>query len=104
MNISIGNSVLSDIINCFDQLGSSKKVKNIYSKKFISLKNKKYSYLFEKKNISNFLLPPIISLCAMFLVSSAFIYVYDGNENNDNLSLLNSKNKPVSIKSIIKLL
>ena len=104
LNISIGNSVLSDIINCFDQLGSSKKVKNIYSKKFISLKNKKYSYLFEKKNISNFLLPPIISLCAMFLVSSAFIYVYDGNENNDNLSLLNSKNKPVSIKSIIKLL
>ena len=31
LNISIGNSVLVDIINCFDQLGSSTNVRNIHS-------------------------------------------------------------------------
>ena len=36
--IRIGNSVLADIINCFDQLNSSKKVKNIYSIDFKSTK------------------------------------------------------------------
>ena len=39
LKISIGNSVLSDIINCFDQLGSS--VKTIYSKELNNFKNKK---------------------------------------------------------------
>ena len=47
--IRIGNSVLADIINCFDQLGSSNKVKSIYSKKLKSLKNKNYFNLFDKK-------------------------------------------------------
>jgi len=37
LNIRIGNSVLADIINCFDQLGSSNKVKNIYSKELKKL-------------------------------------------------------------------
>ena len=101
LNISIGNSVLSDIINCFDQLGSSIKVKTIYSNGFNSLKNKKNSKLSYKINISNFLLLPIISLCSIFLVSTAFIYVYDGN---DNSSLINTKNKLISIKSSNKLL
>ena len=40
--ITIGNSVLSDIINCFDQLDSSNKVKNIYKKEFTNFKNKNY--------------------------------------------------------------
>ena len=103
LDIKIGNSVLSDIINCFDQLGSSNKVKNIYSNEFISLKNKNYLKLFDKKNISNFLLPPIVSLCSIFLVSTAFIYIYDGNDS-DERSLINSKKKLVSIKSLNKLL
>ena len=99
--IKIGNSVLADIINCFDQLGTSNKVKNIYQKDSISLKNKNYLNLFEKKNIVNFLLPPLISLCSIFLVSTAFIYVYDGN---DNSSIINTKNKLISITSSNKLL
>ena len=101
LNISIGNAVLADIINCFDQLSSSNKVKNIYSKELKSLKNKKYLSLFDKKNISNFLLPPLLSLCSIFLVSTALIYFYD---NNDNRSLLNKKNQLISFKSINKLL
>ena len=98
--IRIGNSVLSDIINCFDQLDSSNKVKNIYQKEFTKLKNKNYLNLLDKKNITNFLFPPLVSLFSIFLVSTAFIYVYD---ENDNSSLINSKNKLISIKSSDKL-
>ena len=104
LNISIGNSVLADIINCFDQLSSSNKVKNIYSNKFTNLKNKNYLNLFDKKNISNFLLPPIVSLCSIFLVSAVFIYFYDGNDKNGNTSLKNTNNKLISIKYLNKLL
>ena len=101
LNIRIGNSVLADTINCFDQLGSSNKVKNIYQKEFTNFKNKNYLSLLDKKNIFNFLLPPLFSLCSIFLVSTALIYVYDGD---DNSSLINTKNKLISIKSSDKLL
>ena len=101
LNIRIGNSVLADTINCFDQLCSSNKVKNIYQKEFTNFKNKNYLSLLDKKNIFNFLLPPVFSICSIFLVSTALIYVYDGN---DNSSLINTKNKLISIKSSNKLL
>ena len=101
LNIKIGNSVFADIINCFDQLGFSNKVKNIYSKEFKSLNNKKYLFLQDKKKISDFLLPPLVSLFSIFLFSTAFIYIY---ENKDNRSLINHKNKVISIQSINKLL
>ena len=91
LNISIGNSVLADIVNCFDQLVSSNRVKTIYSNDFKSIKNKKNVYLFDKKNISNFLLPPLFSLLSIFIVSISFIYIYDVNDNNNNRSLLNTK-------------
>ncbi len=104
LNIRIGNSVLADIINCFDQLGSSNKVKNIYTKEFKSLKNNKYLYLFDRKTFFNYLLPPIVSLGSILLVSTAFISIYDGNDKNDNRSLLNIKKNFISVKSISKLL
>ena len=91
LNIKIGNSVLADIVNCFDQLGSSKRVKISYSKDFKILKNKKYLDLLDTKNISSFLLPPLVSLLSIFLVSTAFINIYYGNDDN-NSSLLNNKN------------
>ena len=104
LNISIGNSVLADVINCFDQLGSSINVKNIYSKEFKILNKKKSLNLKDKIFISNYLLPPLISICSILLVSTTFIYVYEGNGNNNNRSILNTKNKLISIKSINKLL
>ena len=103
LNIKIGNSILADIINCFDQLYTSKKVKNIYSKEFINLKNKKYFQYIDKDNISNFILPPLVSLISIFLISTALINVYDGN-NKDNRSSLNTKDKFISIKPIKRLL
>ncbi len=101
LNIVIGNSVLADIINCFDQFSSSDKVKNIYSKEYKNFRNKNDFYWFDKKNITNYLLPPIVSLCSIFLVSSVFIYVYN---DSDDRTFLNTKNKIISIKSINKLL
>ena len=101
LTITIGNSIFTDIVNCFDQLGSSNRVKIIYSKNYNTLHNKKYKYFLDKKVISNFLLPPLVSLVSIILVSTVFIYVY---ENNDNRTLLNTKNKFISIKSISKLL
>ena len=91
LTIRIGNAVLADIVNCFDQLASSNKVKNIYSKDYVGLKNKKNFYLIIKKNMSNYLLPPLISLCSILLVSTVLIYVYEGYDSNDNPSLLNTK-------------
>ena len=91
LTITIGNAVLADIVNCFDQLASSKKVKNIYSKDYESLKNKKNFYLIIKKNMSNFLLPPLISLSSILLVSTVLIYVYERYDDNDNPSLSNTR-------------
>ncbi len=101
LNIKIGNSVFADVINCFDQLLYSNKVKFIYAKEFKKLNNKKVSISLIRKNISNFLLLPFVSLCSIFIVSTAFIYTYD---NKDNTSLLNSKNNLISIKAVNKLL
>ena len=96
LNIKIGNSVLADIINCFDQFVSSNKVKIIYLKEFENLNKKKYLYLFNKNNINNFIVLPLISLCSIFIASAAFIYVYDKNDNN---SLLDTNDKLISFKS-----
>ena len=104
LNISIGNSVLADIINCFDQLSSSNKVKNIFSNEFKSFTNKSYFNLLSKERIFNFLLPPLISLGTIFIVSTTFINLYDGNSEKENSSFLNSRNKLISIKPINKLL
>ena len=97
--LKIGNAILADIINCFDQLRYSNKVKDIYSIKFQNLRRKKLLYFFDKHRIANFIVPPIMSLCSIFLISIAFIYFYKSNNKNDNSSLLDAKNKLVSIKS-----
>lgn len=99
LNIKIGNSVLSDVINCFDQLRSSKNVKTIYSKKLKIKRKSGFLNSFNKNKISSFLLPPLISLCSLFFISTTFVYFYNTNEDT-NKSLLDTKNKLVSIKSI----
>ena len=62
---------------------------------------KEVKYLLDKTNILNFILPPLISISSIFLISTTFIYFYD---NNDNRSLINNKDKLISINSISKLL
>ncbi|MDC3121887.1 DUF4335 domain-containing protein [Prochlorococcus sp. AH-716-J21] len=79
--LKIGNSLLTDTINCFDQLIESPKVRikktDIHTnipKKFRFGLNKKVKFL-------NFFIPPLIAICSLILFSSSFIYFYSPSEN-----------------------
>ena len=87
--LKIGNSLLSDTINCFDQLNESPKVRikntdvnNNFSKKLrFELKN--------KVKFFNFIMPPFFAICSLILFSSSFIYFYNPVENKDKIELIN---------------
>ncbi|WP_193741324.1 DUF4335 domain-containing protein [Prochlorococcus marinus] len=89
--IKIGNSLLSDIINCFDQLNESS---NVIIKKSAVLNNipKKVRFgLNNKVKFFNFFLPPLIAICSLILFSSTFIYFYNPVEDKEKNELINSK-------------
>ncbi len=89
--IKIGNSLMSDIINCFDQLNESSNVrlkKSIASNK---VPKKQRFRLNNKIKILDFILPPLISICSLFLLSSTLIYFYNPIENNERNQLINPK-------------
>ena len=91
LTLKIGNSLLSDTINCFDQLNESSKVRI----KSIDLSNnisKKLKFgLNNKAKLSDLILPPFIALCSLILFSSAFIYLYNPIENKEKNELINTK-------------
>ena len=104
LNIKIGNAGLSDIINCFDQLKSSNKIK--FKFKPLRIKNKKNNYsLLNKNKISRLFIPPIISLLSLFITSCPFIFYYKFIEYKENkvgtLKVINFSNNK-SIKLITK--
>jgi len=83
LTLKIGNSLLSDTINCFDQLNESSKVRiktndlsNNISKKIKLGFNNKAKFL-------NLILPPFIAICSLILFSSSFIYFYNPLENKE---------------------
>ena len=88
--IKIGNSLLSDTINCFDQLNESSIVRikksdffnNVYKKERFVLKNK-------VKKFSS-LLYPFIAICSLIIFSSPFIYFYNSPEDIEKNELINS--------------
>ena len=89
--IKIGNSLLSDIVNCFDQLNESSEVK--IKKSSISNnipKNAGFS-LNNKVKFLNYFIPPLISICSLILLSSTLIYFYNPLENKDKNELINTK-------------
>ena len=88
LNIKIGNSVLSDIINCFNQFNSSNNVKKININVSNNINQKNYLNSLNKYKIANMLFPPIISLCSLFVLSSAFMYLYDIEQNNNKNELI----------------
>jgi len=87
--LKIGNSLLSDTINCFDQLNESSKVRikktdltnNIPKKLRLSLNN--------KVKFFNFIMPPFIAICSLILFSSSFLYFYNPLENKEKKELIN---------------
>ena len=86
--IKIGNSLLSDTINCFDQLNESTKVR---IKKPSQINNipKKVRFGFnDKVKFFNFIIPPFIAICSLILFSSTFIYFYNPVEDKEKNALI----------------
>ena len=89
--IKIGNSLLSDIINCFDQLHESSKV-TIKKSDNLNVIPKKVKFgLHNKAKFLNFFLPPVISFFSLILFSSTLIYFYNPIEDNQKKELINTK-------------
>ena len=87
--LKIGNSLLSDTINCFDQLIESPKVR-IKKPDLSSNIPKKFRYGLNKKvKLINFFIPPFFAICSLILFSSYFIYLYNPFENIEKKELIN---------------
>ena len=87
--LKIGNSLLSDTINCFDQLNESPKVR---IKKSDVTNNIPNNLRFGVKNKVKFLkiiMPPFIAIFSLILFSSIFIYFYNPLENKEEKELIN---------------
>ena len=83
LNIKIGNSSLSDIINCFDQFNSTNKVSKYKFNVSKSTSQKTYFNLINKEKLYNTFIPPFISICSLLLFSLAFIYLYKVDEKKE---------------------
>ena len=83
--------MLSDTINCFDQLNESPKVR-IKKTDIPTNIPKKLRYGLNKKvKIINFFIPPFIAIFSLILFSSSFIYFYSPFENIEKKELTNPK-------------
>jgi len=87
--LKIGNSLLSDTINCFDQLNESPKVRIKKTDVANNIpKNLRFG-LNNKVKFFNFIMPPFIAICSLILFSSSFIYFYNPLENKEKKELIN---------------
>ena len=87
--LKIGNSLLSDTINCFDQLNESPKVR-IKKTDIPTNIRKKFRFRLNKKvKFFNFFIPPFIAICSLILFSSYFIYFYSPFENIEKKEQIN---------------
>ena len=104
LNIKIGNSVLSDIVSCFDQFYASTDVKKIEYNSLQNIPKKGFTDLINKQKISNFIFPPLISLCSIFILSSGFILFYKSVEERDKNASINCDKiiqSDMSIKNLV---
>ena len=90
LNIKMGNSLLSDTINCFDQLNESSKVRINKTDASNKIPKKVQFVLNKKGKFYNLLLPPFISICSLILFYYSFIYFYKPLENKEKIELINS--------------
>ena len=81
--------MLSDAINCFDQLNESPKVR--IKKTYIpnNIHNKLRFGLNKKVKFFNFFITPFFAICSLILFSSSFIYFYSPFENIEKKELTN---------------
>ena len=89
--LKIGNSLLSDTINCFDQLNESPKVRIKKTDLASNIpKNLRFG-LNNKVKFFNFIMPPFIAICSLILFSSSFIYFYNPVEVKEKTEQINPK-------------
>ena len=87
----IGNSLLSDTINCFDQLNESSKVRLKITDVSNHISKKVRFGLNNKVKFFNPIMPPLVAMCSLILFSSTFIYFYNPVEDNEKNELINPK-------------
>ena len=87
--LKIGNSLLSDTINCFDQLNESPKVRIKKTDITSNIPKKLRFGLNNKVKFFNVFIPPLIAICSLILFSSSFIYFYSPFENIEKKELIN---------------
>ena len=85
--IKIGNSLFSDIINCFDQLNESSKVRIKKTNVFNNV-HKKIRFRLKKFKFFKLILPPFFAVCSLILFSSTFIYFYSPIEDKEKNGLI----------------
>ena len=89
--LKIGNSLLSDTINCFDQLNESPKVRIKKTDITTNIPKKLRFGLNKKVKIFNFLIPPFVAICSLLVLSSSFIYFYSPFENIEKKEQIKSE-------------
>ena len=97
LSFKIGNAVLSDIVNCFDQLRSSDNVKEINLNQSSSINKKSFLSSINSEKIPRLVLPPLISLFSLFIVSAACIFFYDNPNNTNDDTIFDSGKNDTSI-------
>ncbi len=89
--LKIGNSLLSDTINCFDQLNESKKVRIKKTVLSSNIPKKLIFGLNKKDKFFKFIIPPFIAISSLLLFSSSLIYFYNPVEDKEKKELINPK-------------
>ena len=89
--LKIGNSLLADTINCFDQLNESPKVRIKRTEIPTKIPKKIRLGLNKKVKFFNFFIPPFIAFCSLILFSSSFIYFYSPFENIEKKEQINKE-------------
>ncbi len=89
--IKIGNSLLSDIVNCFEQLNESPKVRLKKTRVLKNVPKNLRNRLHNKAKVFKTILPPIISILTLILFSTALTYFYNPVEENENKEIIYSK-------------
>ena len=88
--LKIGNALLSDTINCFDQLNESPKVRIKKTDVTNNIPENLRFRLPNKVKFFNLIMPPFIAICSLVLFSSSIIYFYNPVENKEKKELINS--------------
>ena len=89
--LKIGNSLLSDTINCFDQLNESSKVKINKSHVFNNVPKKVGFGINNCVNLFNSFLSPFIAICTLIIFSFTIVQFNNPLEDKEKKELIKSK-------------